>query len=469
MTPLLSDDTICALATAVGGAMAIIRISGSKAISITDKFFVSPRGKKLVTMSSNTVHYGEMLDDGGEVIDDVVVSIFRNPHSYTGEDTVEICCHGSRYIITLLLQRLISLGCRQAGPGEFTQRAFLNGKLDLSQAEAVADLISSTNASTHKMALSQLRGNFSHQLADLRDHLLHLTSLLELELDFSDHEDLEFADRSELLALAQTTERQIAALSNSFSTGKALRQGIAVAIIGKTNVGKSTLLNRLLHDDKAIVSDIHGTTRDVIEDTTQIGGVTFRFIDTAGIRATADAIERLGIERTYQKLDEAAIVLWMTDTPPSPEEVSDILQRAKDKKLIAIVNKIDKTDQATYNPLAPTPPNQADIVLEVPIIPISAKKGTNIEQLENAIYQAADIPSITQNDVIVTHLRHYEALAKAHDDIIRVETGLQNGLSGDLLSEDLRACIDHLSEIVGGTITPDETLGNIFSHFCVGK
>lgn len=469
MTSFLHDDTICALATAAGGAMAVIRVSGPDAIVITDKIFTSPRGKRLAEMSSHTAHYGTIHDDGGQVVDDVVVTLFRSPHSYTGEDTVEICCHGSRYIITLLLQQLIGHGCRQAGPGEFTQRAFLNGKLDLSQAEAVADLIASTNASTHKMALSQLRGNFSHRLGELREHLLRLTSLLELELDFSDHEDLEFADRNELLTITQTAEQEISALSHSFSTGKALRQGIAVAIIGKTNVGKSTLLNRLLHDDKAIVSDIHGTTRDVIEDTTQIGGVTFRFIDTAGIRATADEIEQLGIERTYQKLDEAAIVLWMTDAAPEAQEAEDIIARTEGKKLIAIVNKIDKTDSAAYNPFVHLSDADREKFSDIPVIPISAKKGINIEQLEEAIYTAADIPSITQNDVIVTHLRHYEALERAHDDILRVEEGLKAGLSGDLLSEDLRAAIDHLSEIVGGAITPDETLGNIFAYFCVGK
>ena len=282
----LFDDTICALATATGGAMATIRVSGSQAITITDALFVSPTGHRLVDARSHTAHYGTLQGDDGEVLDDVVVTVMRGPHSYTGEDTTEVSCHGSRYIITLILHALIKKGCRQALPGEFTQRAFLNGKLDLSQAEAVADLISATNSATHKMALSQLRGNFSHELGVLRDELLRLTSLLELELDFSDHEDLEFADRSDLMAIAQSTEQRIRQLAHSFETGNALRQGIAVAIIGKTNVGKSTLLNRLLHDDKAIVSDIHGTTRDVIEDTTQIHGITFRFIDTAGIRAT---------------------------------------------------------------------------------------------------------------------------------------------------------------------------------------
>ena len=464
-----SDDTICALATAVGGAMAIIRISGNQSITITDALFESPAGHRLADCRSHTVHYGTIHDDSGQAIDDVVVTLFRGPHSYTGEDTAEISCHGSRYIISLILQRLVSHGCRQAQPGEFTQRAFLNGKLDLSQAEAVADLIASSNATTHKMAISQLRGNFSHQLGELRDRLLHLTTLLELELDFSDHEDLEFADRSELLELAQTTERQIAALTHSFATGKALRQGIPVAIIGKTNVGKSTLLNRLLHDDKAIVSDIHGTTRDVIEDITQIGGVTFRFTDTAGIRDTNDTIEQLGIERTFQKLDEAAIVLWLTDSPPTAEEAEDILRRAEGKKLIAVVNKIDLHGMTAYEPFSSIAPSRRRAIDDVPVVGISAKHHLHLDVLEDAIYQAADIPSISQSDVVVTSLRHYEALTKAHDAILKVEDGLRNGLSGDLLSEDLRECIDHLAEIVGGNITPGETLENIFSHFCVGK
>lgn len=464
-----SDDTICALATAAGGAMATIRISGVQAINITDALFVSPTGHRLADCQSHTVHYGSIIDDKNQVIDDVVVTLFRTPRSYTGENTAEISCHGSRYIISLILQQLISHGCRQAQPGEFTQRAFLNGKLDLSQAEAVADLIASSNATTHKMAMSQLRGNFSHQLSELRDRLLHLTTLLELELDFSDHEDLEFANRTELLELAQSTEQQIATLIHSFTTGKALRQGIPVAIIGKTNVGKSTLLNRLLHDDKAIVSDIHGTTRDVIEDTINLGGVTFRFIDTAGIRNTNDAIEQLGIERTYQKLDEAAIVLWLTDTPPTEEEAADILKRTEGKKLIAVVNKIDLHDGTAFQHFSPISSSGKNAMEDIPVVEISAKHNLHLDVLEDAIYKAADIPSITQNDVVVTRLRHFEALTKAHDDILRVEEGLQVGISGDLLSEDLRACIDHLAEIVGGAITPGETLENIFSHFCVGK
>ena len=465
MSLILNEDVICALATAAGGAMATIRVSGRGAISLTDTLFYSPHGKQLTEARSHTAHYGELKDREGNIIDDVVVLVFRSPHSYTGEDTAEISCHGSRYIIRQILQALIGQGARQAYPGEFSQRAFLNGKLDLSQAEAVADLIASTNSTTHAMAISQLKGNFSNQLKQLRDQLLHLTTLLELELDFSDH-DVEFADRSELLTLAEETRQHLSSLTHSFSTGKALREGIAVAIVGKTNVGKSTLLNRLLHDEKAIVSDIHGTTRDVIEDTTQIHGVTFRFIDTAGLRETTDTIERLGIERTYQKLGEATIVLWLTDEPPTSEDTSEVLQHAEGKKLIAVVNKMDKHTDTTYNPLSTA---DESAIPTIPVVHISAKYGTNIDSLEEAIYDASDIPSITQNDVIVTNIRHYEALTTAQRDISHVIDGLRDGLSGDLLSEHLRACIDHLSEIVGGTINTEETLGNIFSHFCVGK
>ena len=462
----LSDDTICALATAPGGAMSIIRVSGRHAIPIADALFAPAAGHRLCDSRSHTAHYGHLHDHSGHPIDDVVATVMRAPHSYTGDDTVEISCHGSRYIIRLILQALIEGGCRQALPGEFTQRAFLNGKLDLSQAEAVADLISATNSGTHKMALSQLRGNFSNELSHLREELLRLTSLLELELDFSDHEDLEFADRGELLQIAQSTERRISQLEQSFATGNALRQGIAVAIVGKTNVGKSTLLNRLLHDDKAIVSDIHGTTRDVIEDTTQIHGITFRFIDTAGLRATTDTVEQMGIERTYKKLDEATIVLWLTDTPPTPEEAQEMAKRSEGKKLIAIVNKSDLS-ATTYDPTSAFPHHEGEE--PIPVLRISAKHDADLSQLEEALYQAAAIPEVTENDVIVTNVRHYDALVKAHTDINAVISGLESGLSGDLLSEDLRSAIEHLSAIVGGTITPDETLGNIFSHFCVGK
>ncbi len=448
----MSVDTICALATAPGGAIGIIRISGPQALEILSRVFT----KDVSAAPANTIHYGH-IKNGAEIVDEVMASVFRAPHSYTGEDSVEISCHGSRYILNKVLNLLIAEGCRQAGPGEFTQRAYLNGKMDLSQAEAVADLIASTNQATHQIAMSQLRGHFSSKLAQLREQLLKLTSLLELELDFSDHEDLEFADRSELMELTKTIDNHITHLSNSFETGQAIKQGIPVAIVGKTNVGKSTLLNRLLKDDRAIVSDVHGTTRDTIEDTIDIKGITFRFIDTAGIRQTQDEVEQIGITRTYAAIDKARIVLWLIDSEPSIKEINDILQRTDNKKLIVIKNKSDKADNNSYNSL------------KLPFISISAKFGKGIEELEQAIYEAADIPTLTENDIIVTNARHYEALVRAHEHIQRVIDGLQMQLSGDLLSEDLRLTLDTLAEITGGQITPNEVLGNIFKNFCVGK
>ena len=386
-----------------------------------------------------------------------MVSVFKAPHSYTGEDSVEISCHGSRYILNKVLELLIQHGCRMAEPGEFTQRAFLNGKMDLSQAEAVADLIASTNKATHDIAMSQLRGHFSSQLAKLREQLLKLTSLLELELDFSDHEDLEFADRTELSSIANKIDKHITQLAHSFEIGNALKQGIPVAIVGKTNVGKSTLLNRLLKDDRAIVSDIHGTTRDTIEDTMDIQGVTFRFIDTAGIRQTTDQVEQIGIERTFQAIQKARIVLWLIDQQPSTKEINELTERTNNKKLIIVINKIDKADNNSYN------------LLNHPFVAISAKHGIGIETLEQAIYEAADIATLADSDFIVTNARHYDALTRAQQSIQRVIDGLQMQLSGDLLSEDLRHALDTLAEITGGQITTNEVLGNIFKNFCVGK
>ena len=448
------NDTICALGTAPGGALGIIRISGAQALEILSRIFT----KNLTTAQPNTIHYGHIVENLAiqfpQVIDEVLVSVFRAPHSYTGEDSAEISCHGSRYILNKILELLIQNGCRMAEPGEFTQRAYLNGKMDLSQAEAVADLIASSNHATHQIAMSQLRGHFSSQLAQLREQLLKLTSLLELELDFSDHEDLEFADRSELKELTKTINNHITRLAHSFETGKAIKQGIPVAIIGKTNVGKSTLLNRLLHEDRAIVSDIHGTTRDTIEDTMELQGVTFRFIDTAGIRQTTDEVEQIGIERTYQAIQKARIVLWIIDNQPSTEETNDILQHIENKKLIIVNNKIDKLNNNGCN------------LLNSPTVHISAKFGTGIDILEQAIYQAADIPTLSDTDVIVTNARHYDALVRAQQSIQRVIDGLEQQLSGDLLSEDLRLALEQLSEITGGQITPNEVLENIFKNFC---
>ena len=468
-----SEECICALATPAGGAIGIIRLSGSEAIRLTDKVFVSVSGKQLSAAKPNTLHYGEIKDKDGHTIDDVLVSVFRAPHSYTGEDSTEISCHGSRYILQQVLQRLIEVGCRQAEPGEYTRRAYMNGKMDLSQAEAVADLIASTNKATHQMALSQLKGHFSSELTLLREKLLKMTSLLELELDFSDHEELEFADRSELRALAAEIEKKITTLAHSFETGNALKQGVPVAIVGKTNVGKSTLLNRLLHEEKAIVSNIHGTTRDVIEDTTLIDGITFRFIDTAGIRKTDDVVENIGIERTYQKMEEAKIVIWLLDAQPTEAEIEDMKEKNQGKKLLMVFNKIDEIsfDKAVLSSDENCQTSSSVSLSDenVSILNISARTGENVSDLEQALVRAADIPEITENDVIVTSARHYEALLRADESLARVLESMDMGMSGDIIAEDLKMVLEELGEITGGQISSQETLNNIFKHFCIGK
>lgn len=468
-----SEECICALATPAGGAIGIIRLSGSEAIRLTDKVFVSVSGKQLSAAKPNTLHYGEIKDKDGHTIDDVLVSVFRAPHSYTGEDSTEISCHGSRYILQQVLQRLIEVGCRQAEPGEYTRRAYMNGKMDLSQAEAVADLIASTNKATHQMALSQLKGHFSSELTLLREKLLKMTSLLELELDFSDHEELEFADRSELRALAVEIEKKITTLAHSFETGNALKQGVPVAIVGKTNVGKSTLLNRLLHEEKAIVSNIHGTTRDVIEDTTLIDGITFRFIDTAGIRKTDDVVENIGIERTYQKMEEAKIVIWLLDALPTEAEIEDMKEKNQGKKMLMVFNKIDEISfDKTMLSSDENSQTSSSISLSdenVSILNISARTGENVSGLEQALVKAADIPEITENDVIVTSARHYEALLRADESLSRVLESMDMGMSGDIIAEDLKMVLEELGEITGGQISSQETLNNIFKHFCIGK
>lgn len=473
------EECICALATPAGGAIGIIRLSGSNAITLTDKIFQSANGKSLEEAKPYTLHYGEIKDKDGNTIDDVLVSVFRAPHSYTGENSTEISCHGSRYILQQVLHRFTEVGCRQAEPGEYTRRAYLNGKMDLSQAEAVADLIASTNKATHKMALSQLKGHFSNELFLLREKLLKMTSLLELELDFSDHEELEFADRSELQALAEEINHKITTLAHSFETGNALKQGVAVAIVGKTNVGKSTLLNRLLHEEKAIVSDIHGTTRDVIEDTTLIDGITFRFIDTAGIRKTDDVVENIGIERTFQKMEEAKIVIWLLDEQPSASEIEEMKLKNQGKKLLVVFNKMDKLendklafDKFTHSCGSDSSESEASegdsSEPKAPLF-ISARTGENVSSLEQALVKAADIPEITENDVIITSARHYEALLRAHDSLSRVLESMEMGMSGDIIAEDQKMVLEELGEITGGQISSQETLNNIFKHFCIGK
>ena len=458
------QSTICAIATAPGGAIGVIRVSGPESITYTNQIFKPFKGAPLTDRKSHTLTFGNIVSRQAETIDEVLVSLFRAPHSYTGEDSTEISCHGSSYILNRVLQELINAGCTMAAPGEYTQRAFLNGKMDLSQAEAVADVIASSSAASHRMAMNQMRGGFSKELSILREQLLHITSLMELELDFSDHEDLEFADRSELKNLATHIHDVIAKLVDSLSVGNALKNGVPVAIVGETNAGKSTLLNALLNEERAIVSDIHGTTRDVIEDTINIGGITFRFIDTAGIRETTDEIENLGIERSYTKMEQASIVLWVIDANEATLQYQklheSILSRCADKKLIIILNK---SDVASVNLSLPSLPPSVDLFR------MSAKQRSGLQELQQMLISAASLPEINSTDVIVSNARHYEALSQALDSITRVLEGLDLQLSGDLVSQDLRECLFHLAEITGGDITTDEVLGNIFKHFCVGK
>ena len=456
------SNTICAISTPYGsGGIAVVRVSGKTAIQIVDTLF---HGRKSLTEAkAYTVHYGEIRREArgerrearGEILDQVLVSVFRAPHSFTGEDVVEIACHGSMYIQQTLLQWLVDAGCQLAKAGEFTQRAFLNGKMDLTEAEAVADLIAAQTKAEKDLALSQLRGGISNELAILRERLLTFTSLVELELDFADHEELEFADRSELFALAQEIDTTIGNLVRSFKTGNAIKQGIPVAIIGAPNVGKSTLLNALLGEERAIVSDIQGTTRDTVEDTLVLDGMLFRFIDTAGLRQTEDTIESLGIERSRQAAQKAAVLIHLQDAT-QPVDILSELDDINEKKLIHVYNKVDLLGKEAMRREG----DEARIYL-------SAKSG-NVEVLKQQLISFAREQYDTRNAVTISNTRHYEALVRAQEAIQRVQNGLQMQISGEFLSMDLQDCLSALGEITG-QITSQEVLNNIFGKFCIGK
>jgi tRNA modification GTPase len=465
---MFHTSTITAISTAPGiGGIAVIRVSGVDALSNSQSIFKFKKSDfSILNQKANTVSFGSVVNEMGEIIDEVLMTVFRSPHSFTGEDVVEIACHGSVYIQQQILQVLLKNGCVLAKPGEFTQRAFLNGKMDLSQAEAVADLIASGSAASHRMALNQMRGGFSNELSTLRTQLLNFVSFVELELDFNE-EDVEFVDRSQLKMLAGSIELIIRKLSDSFSVGNVLKNGIPVALVGETNVGKSTLLNLLLNEEKAIVSDIHGTTRDVIEDVINIEGVSFRFIDTAGIRDTSDVIENLGIERSYQKIDQASIVLWLVDCTQLSEHIEwladRILKRSAGKKVILVFNKVDCVSEDEQQVL-----RQLFEQFEGERIFISARERINTEALQKALINAAQLPELKSDDVVVSNVRHFEALEQAHAAICRTMDGLDAGISGDFLSQDIRSCMHFIGEITG-EISNDEVLGNIFGKFCIGK
>ncbi|MCT4614119.1 MAG: tRNA uridine-5-carboxymethylaminomethyl(34) synthesis GTPase MnmE [Marinifilaceae bacterium] len=458
---MTSQDTICAIASSQG-AIAVIRISGVKCFEIIEKIFKPFKAKNIQEQKGNTVHFGTIQNED-QIIDEVLLSIFKNPNSYTGEDSIEISCHASRFIQQSILQLIIANGARLANPGEFTQRAYLNGKMDLSQAEAVADLIASSSAASHRIALNQMRGGFSDKIADLRNELLQFISLIELELDFSE-EDVEFADRTRLNNLVENIKQHIEKLVKSFSYGNAIKNGVPVAIVGKTNAGKSTLLNSLLNEEKAIVSDIAGTTRDVIEDTCIIEGINFRFIDTAGIRETTDTIENLGIQRTFENIDKAQIVLLLIDSSDSIEEVKESVRIVENKidldnqSFVLCYNKIDKIEYTS---------NLEDIS-DHDYVLISAKENKNIEQLSSKLVEVVDAKQWDDQDVIVSNARHFEALSTALESIQRVSDGLESSIPTDFIAQDIRECLHYLGEITGD-ISTDEVLGNIFKNFCIGK
>ncbi len=461
---MMKKDNICALASASGmGAISVIRVSGPHAIAICDQLFISVKaGKSLLDQKSHTIHLGTFMDNG-HLIDEVLISVFKGPNSYTGENVVEISCHGSTFIQQQILQSLIKKGCRTAEPGEFTFRAFMNGKMDLSQAEAVADLISSSNEKSHDLALSQMRGGFSLEIQSLREELIKFASLIELELDFST-EDVEFADRSQLQGLINKLKKVLRRLIDSFALGNVLKNGIPVAIVGEPNVGKSTLLNALLNENRAIVSEIAGTTRDTVEDEIIIEGISFRFIDTAGIRDSQDAIESIGIEKTFEKIKLAKVVLYLFDAARvSLEKVHQEMKKlevhTEGKQLIALANKVDQGDinqiEATFGDIHN-------------ILFISAKHKENVVRLKKMLTKKVKQGIVTNDDVIVSNSRHFEALSHALSFVVKVQEGLDAGISGDLLAMDIRQSLFHLGEITG-EITTDDLLDSIFHDFCIGK
>ncbi len=475
-------STICAIATPSGGALGVIRVSGPQAIQATAAIFRPAGPTPLQAKKGSTLSFGSIIDpDTHETIDEVLVSLFRAPHSYTGEDSTEISCHGSAYILQRVLQLLLAQGCTMARPGEYTQRAFMNGKMDLSQAEAVADLIASTTAANHRMAMSQMRGSFSQELRTLRDQLLHITALLELELDFADHEDLEFADRTELQDLAERILNRITQLCNSFRLGNALKRGVPIAIVGETNAGKSTLLNALIGEERALVSHIHGTTRDTVEESITVGDTLIRFIDTAGIRATTDTVEQMGIERTFAKISEAEIVLWLIDSTQALSQFEALRDRllpacTEKSSLLLLFNKADLLTPDGHTALQQAIDERISPTLTASAVPfstriLSAQSSADIIQLRQLLTLSLhEMQQATGSagDVIVSNLRHYEALSQAQASIQRVIAALRTDLSGDFISQDLRECIHHLSDIVG-EVTPESVLHTLFQHFCIGK
>jgi len=470
---MIDAATICAIATPPGnGAISILRLSGESTFNIAAKILRFPSGeKKLSELPANSIHFASVVS-GEETIDEVLVSLFRSPHSYTGEDLIEISCHGALYIQQRILELLVGAGARLADPGEFTLRAFLNGKMDLSQAEAVADLIASSSAASHRVAMNQMRGGFSSELVKLREQLLDFISLIELELDFSE-EDVEFADRKDLQELVEKISRVIRQLLQSFRMGNVIKNGVPVAITGKTNVGKSTLLNALLHDERAIVSEIAGTTRDVIEDVITMDGLSFRFIDTAGLRKTSDSIESIGIEKTFEKIGQAYIVLYVIDGTQKISEINRLIGKIKSRlegsgrKLVILMNKIDFLNDKQIAAIS-DPGRFKNLAESDHMLNISASYGDNIDTLVTLLLELVREDQVGEDDVIITNARHFEALTHAGESIDRVSEGLKSGLPSDLIAQDIRQVLHYLGEITG-EVTTDEILGNIFSKFCIGK